>query len=98
MRHLSRTNMPILLENKWCRGGELNSLRRPFQGRALPVSYPGTGAVKDSTGAMQGCQLRNGVAKNPKQIDTACRQSKIKVRMQKIQKYRGNTITIFLTC
>jgi hypothetical protein len=28
---------------KWCRGGELNSLRRPFQGRALPVSYPGTG-------------------------------------------------------
>jgi site-specific DNA recombinase len=27
----------------WCRGGELNSLRRPFQGRALPVSYPGTG-------------------------------------------------------
>lgn len=27
---------------KWCRGGELNSLRRPFQGRALPVSYPGT--------------------------------------------------------
>src|SRR6202030_4026914 len=43
--------------SKWCRGGELNSLRRPFQGRALPVSYPGTGAVKDSTGAMQGCQL-----------------------------------------
>ena len=34
-----------------CRGGELNSLRRPFQGRALPVSYPGTGAVKDFTGA-----------------------------------------------
>src|ERR1700687_1629915 len=45
---------------KWCRGGELNSLRRPFQGRALPVSYPGTGAVKDSTGALLGCQLRNG--------------------------------------
>jgi hypothetical protein len=22
------------------------------------VSYPGTGAEKDSTGAMQGCQLR----------------------------------------
>jgi hypothetical protein len=42
----------------WCRGGELNSLRRPFQGRALPVSYPGTGAVKDSTGALEGCQLR----------------------------------------
>jgi hypothetical protein len=29
-----------------CRGGELNSLRRPFQGRALPVSYPGTGAKR----------------------------------------------------
>src|SRR6266853_418388 len=41
---------------RWCRGGELNSLRRPFQGRALPVSYPGTGAVKDSTVATQGCQ------------------------------------------
>jgi hypothetical protein len=43
--------------NRWCRGGELNSLRRPFQGRALPVSYPGTGAVKDSTGAMQGVSM-----------------------------------------
>ena len=31
---------------RWCRGGELNSLRRPFQGRALPVSYPGTGASR----------------------------------------------------
>ena len=27
---------------RWCRGAELNCLRRPFQGRALPVSYPGT--------------------------------------------------------
>ena len=26
----------------WCRGAELNCLRRPFQGRALPVSYLGT--------------------------------------------------------
>src|ERR1700733_3367000 len=26
----------------WCRGAELNCLPRPFQGRALPVSYPGT--------------------------------------------------------
>jgi hypothetical protein len=26
-----------------CRGAELNCLRRPFQGRALPVSYLGTG-------------------------------------------------------
>jgi hypothetical protein len=30
----------------WCRGGELNSLRRPFQGRALPVSYPGMSVDK----------------------------------------------------
>ena len=30
----------------WCRGGELNSLRRPFQGRALPVSYPGNSVDK----------------------------------------------------
>ena len=33
----------------WCRGAELNCLRRPFQGRALPVSYLGTGTIKDST-------------------------------------------------
>jgi hypothetical protein len=26
-----------------CRGAESNCLRRPFQGRALPVSYLGTG-------------------------------------------------------
>jgi hypothetical protein len=31
---------------KWCRGAELNCLRRPFQGRALPVSYPGTGRIQ----------------------------------------------------
>jgi hypothetical protein len=30
----------------WCRGAELNCLRRPFQGRALPVSYPGTGGIQ----------------------------------------------------
>jgi hypothetical protein len=29
-----------------CRGAELNCLRRPFQGRALPVSYPGTGGIQ----------------------------------------------------
>jgi hypothetical protein len=28
---------------EWCRGAESNCLRRPFQGRALPVSYLGTG-------------------------------------------------------
>lgn len=30
---------------EWCRGAELNCLRRPFQGRALPVSYLGTGTI-----------------------------------------------------
>jgi hypothetical protein len=30
----------------WCRGAELNCLRRPFQGRALPVSYPGTVGIQ----------------------------------------------------
>jgi hypothetical protein len=45
---------------KWWRGGELNSLRRPFQGRALPVSYPARWAVKDFTGALQGCQCSRG--------------------------------------
>jgi hypothetical protein len=28
--------------NRWCRGPESNWLRPPFQGGALPVSYPGT--------------------------------------------------------
>ena len=30
-------------ELSWCRGTESNRLRQPFQGCALPVSYPGTG-------------------------------------------------------
>ena len=33
----------------WCRGAESNCLRRPFQGRALPMSYLGTGTTNDST-------------------------------------------------
>ena len=41
----------------WCRGAELNCLRRPFQGRALPVSYLGTGMNKDCTDAFQTCQF-----------------------------------------
>jgi hypothetical protein len=32
-----------------CRGAESNCLRRPFQGRALPMSYLGTGTTNDST-------------------------------------------------
>src|SRR5487761_1483504 len=42
---------------KWCRGAELNCLRRPFQGRALPVSYLGTGTISDFTGAARACQF-----------------------------------------
>ena len=33
----------------WCRGPESDWLRRPFQGRALPVSYLGTGGSDNST-------------------------------------------------
>jgi hypothetical protein len=29
-------------KQKWCRGPESNWLRPPFQGGALPMSYPGT--------------------------------------------------------
>jgi hypothetical protein len=36
----------ILLAETVVPGGELNSLRRPFQGRALPVSYSGTEVAK----------------------------------------------------
>ena len=35
----------------------MNCLRRPFQGRALPVSYLGTGMNKDCTDAFQTCQF-----------------------------------------
>jgi site-specific DNA recombinase len=35
--------------NGVCRGAESNCLRRPFQGRALPMSYLGTGTTNDST-------------------------------------------------
>ena len=30
---------------RWCQGPESNWLRPPFQGGALPMSYPGTVAV-----------------------------------------------------
>lgn len=42
----------------WCRGAELNCLRRPFQGRALPVSYPGTVESKNCSGASLRCRGR----------------------------------------
>ena len=41
-----------------CRGAELNCLRRPFQGRALPVSYPGTVGIQNSSGAELRCRDR----------------------------------------
>jgi hypothetical protein len=41
-RAKSRIRRGSFLQQKWCRGAELNCLRRPFQGRALPVSYLGT--------------------------------------------------------
>ena len=44
---------------RWCRGGELNSLRRPFQGRALPVSYPGISVDKGLYG-YSGLDTRGG--------------------------------------
>jgi hypothetical protein len=43
---LGRGEVRFYWLKRWCRGGELNSLRRPFQGRALPVSYPGTSVDK----------------------------------------------------
>ena len=43
-----------------CRGAELNCLRRPFQGRALPVSYLGT-QYEDSR-----MKLENGKRKSEK--------------------------------
>ena len=43
-----------------CRGAESNCLRRPFQGRALPVSYLGTGTTLDSTEIGDGAQSENG--------------------------------------
>jgi hypothetical protein len=44
------TLRPCGREYGWCRGAESNCLRRPFQGRALPVSYLGTGMENNFTG------------------------------------------------
>ena len=32
----------------WCRGPESNWLRPPFQGGALPLSYPGTEQILET--------------------------------------------------
>src|SRR6266513_5438370 len=41
-------------KQNWCRGPESNWLRPPFQGGALPMSYPGTGNLQ-IVGVMQSC-------------------------------------------
>src|SRR5258708_38324173 len=41
----------------WCRGPESNWLRPPFQGGALPVSYPGTRESVNFRGARKLCQI-----------------------------------------
>src|SRR5260370_13188693 len=41
----------------WCRGQESNGLRPPFQGGALPVSYPGTRESVNFRGARKLCQM-----------------------------------------
>ena len=45
----------------WCRGAELNCLRRPFQGRALPVSYLGTQTIRDFTENTRRSKGKSGV-------------------------------------
>src|ERR1700726_1596212 len=52
----------------WCRGAESNCLRRPFQGRALPMSYLGTGTIKDSTE-----KAREWKAKSSRRLNDAAR-------------------------
>jgi hypothetical protein len=43
---------------EWCRGPESNWLRPPFQGGALPVSYPGTLESVNFMGARKQSQLQ----------------------------------------
>src|SRR5262249_1105794 len=45
---------------RWCRGPESNWLRPPFQGGALPVSYPGTGRSVNFRGGGTECQTGAG--------------------------------------
>jgi hypothetical protein len=45
-------------QHGWCRGPESNWLRPPFQGGALPVSYPGTVESVNFRGARMGCQIK----------------------------------------
>src|SRR5580693_1484954 len=41
----------------WCRGPESNWLRPPFQGGALPLSYPGTCGLEIVWAATRLCQF-----------------------------------------
>ena len=43
---------------EWCRGPESNWLRPPFQGGALPVSYPGTLESANFRVARKLCQMK----------------------------------------
>jgi hypothetical protein len=43
--------------NEWCQGPESNWLRPPFQGGALPMSYPGTCGLEIVWGAARLCQF-----------------------------------------
>src|SRR5882724_1218113 len=55
---------PEVRLSEWCRGPESNWLRPPFQGGALPMSYPGTGGL-EIVGAMRSCvNSAKNVAKN----------------------------------
>src|SRR6267142_6012251 len=54
----------------WCRGPESNWLRPPFQGGALPMSYPGSGDL-EIVGVMRSCV--NSV-KNTPQINVRNRR------------------------
>jgi hypothetical protein len=42
---------------EWCRGPESNWLRPPFQGGALPLSYPGNCGLEIVWGAARLCQF-----------------------------------------
>src|SRR5438045_9195421 len=57
--------------NGWCRGPESNWLRPPFQGGALPMSYPGTSDL-EIVGLMRSCV--NSV-KNSMQINVRNRRT-----------------------
>ena len=59
-------------------GGELNSLRRPFQGRALPVSYPGLGRewiLRASHEAVNSASAPARFGQQPSSVSTRLRRA-----------------------